>query len=211
MNFGISAGNPLGGGRGMGPGALRRMDSGFDDEDFGRAFDGKLYRRLLPYLKPYKKQAIIAAILTLFATASNVITPYFFTLAIDHFINVRNRAGQLVGDMHGLIILLIVFIAVQFVYWWSTYGQQYFMTYAGQWALYRLGEDVFWHMQKLPVDFYDQNETGRIMSRAQNDISVLQQLLSSGLLGIVASSLTVIGIMVTLFLLNWVLALCVSV
>jgi ATP-binding cassette subfamily B protein len=190
-----------------GHGALRRMDSGFEDEDFGRAFDGKLYGRLLPYLAPYRKQAIIAAVLALFATASSVVTPYFFTLAIDGFINVHSH-GRLVGDMHGLVILIAVFIAVQLVNWWSTYGQNYLMTYAGQWALYRLGEDVFWHMQVLPVQFYDQNETGRIMSRAQNDLSVLQQLLSSGLLGIIASSLTVAGIIVILFLLNWTLALC---
>src|SRR5579884_520884 len=214
MNFGISTGNPLGGGRGMGPGALRRMDSGFDDEDFGKAWDGKLYRRLLPYLKPYKKRAIIAAVLMIFATASSVVNPYFITLAIDHFIHqVKVVQGHPVvhSDFHGLVWLVIVYLIVQTIYWWSTYGQNYLMTYAGQWALYHLSSDLFWHMQLLPIEFYDQNETGRIMSRAQNDISVLQQLLSSGLLSIIASSLTIIGILVTLFLLNWLLALCISV
>src|SRR3954464_7382660 len=139
MNFGIGVGNPLGGrGGGMGPGALRRMDSAFDSEDFGKAFDGKLFRRLLPYLKPYRKHALWAAVLTLFSTASNVITPYFFTLAIDKFINRHDRAGhQLSVDMHGLWIMCAFFVGVQVVYWWSTYGQQYLMTYAGQWALYR--------------------------------------------------------------------------
>jgi ABC-type multidrug transport system fused ATPase/permease subunit len=203
MQFGMGL-SGLGGGMGMGGGRgnMARMDSGLDQEDFGKPFDGKLMRRLLPYLSPYKKRVAISAVLMLIATASAVATPYFITLAIDGFIAK--------GDATGLTWLVAVFVVIQVANWLSTYGQTYLMTYAGQWALYELSANVFWHLQQLPVRFFDHNETGRIMSRAQNDISVLQQLLSSGLLSIIASSLTVIGIFVSLLLLNLKLAIVAS-
>jgi len=198
LGFGGMGGGMGGAGRGM----MRRagMDGrSTDDEEFGKPFDGKLMRRLLPYLRPYKRQVTIAALLMLVATATSVATPYFLTVAIDDFIAK--------SDMHGLVLLMLGFVLMQFVNWFATYGQTYSMTYAGQWALYRLSEDVFWHLQVLPIAFFDRNETGRIMSRAQNDISVLQQLLSSGLLSIIASSLTTVGIVFTLLALDWRLAL----
>ncbi|HLZ71534.1 MAG TPA: ABC transporter ATP-binding protein [Dehalococcoidia bacterium] len=200
LGFGGMGGG--GGFGGAGRGMMRRAGidgRSPDDEEFGKPFDGKLLRRLLPYLTPYKGRVTIAALLMLVATATSVATPYFLTLAIDDFI-ARN-------DMHGLVLLMLGFVLMQLVNWFATYGQSYSMTYAGQWALYRLSEDVFWHLQVLPIAFFDRNETGRIMSRAQNDISVLQQLLSSGLLSIIASSLTTVGIVFTLLALDWRLAL----
>src|SRR5579875_3626804 len=193
MGFGMGMGMG-GGGMGFGSNALRRaLDA--DSEEFGKPFDGKLYARLWPYIRVYKTRVLIAVVLMLIATASAVATPYFLQLAIDG--PIRHK------QFTGLLVLAIAFVVVQGVNWVSTFGQTYLMTYAGQWALYRLSEDVFWHLQLLPIAFYDRNETGRIMSRAQNDISVLQQLLSSGMLGIIASSLTTFG---TLFSLNWRLA-----
>lgn len=197
--MGFGGGMGMGGGMGNGPGAARRGNLEAGSEDFGKPFDGRLFARLLPYLRPYRGRVIVATLLMLISTATAVITPYLLTtLAIDRFVTK--------GNMRGLVILAVVFVAVQAVNWLTTYGQTYLMTYCGQWALYRLSEDVFWHLQMLPIAFYDQNETGRIMSRAQNDISVLQQLLSSGLLTIIASSLTTVGIVFTLFSLNWQLA-----
>jgi ABC-type multidrug transport system fused ATPase/permease subunit len=196
MGFGMGMGS-MGGGLGFRGNAMRRaLDA--DSEDFGKPFDGKLYARLWPYIRVYKTRVLIAVALMLIATASAVATPYFLQLAIDGPIRHKQFAG--------LLVLAVAFVAVQGINWLSTFGQTYLMTYAGQWALYRLSEDVFWHLQLLPIAFYDRNETGRIMSRAQNDISVLQQLLSSGLLGIIASSLTTVGTIFILFSLNWRLA-----
>jgi ABC-type multidrug transport system fused ATPase/permease subunit len=199
MGFGMGMGGGMGGGGmgGFGGGAMRRsMDA--DSEDFGAPFDGKLFARLLPYMRPYRVRIAIAATLMLIATGSAIATPYFLQLAIDGPI-----AHHQVG---GLLVLALIFLGVQALNWASTYGQTYLMTFGGQWALYHLSEDVFWHLQMLPIAFYDRNETGRIMSRAQNDISVLQQLLSSGMLGIVANSLTTLGTVFILFSLNWKLA-----
>ncbi len=200
LGFGGMGGG--GGFGGAGRGMMRRAGidgRSPDEEEFGKPFDGKLMRRLLPYLRPYKGRVTVAALLMLVATATSVATPYFLTIAIDDFI-AKN-------DMRGLVLLMLGFVLMQLVNWFATYGQTYLMTYAGQWALYHLSEDVFWHLQVLPIAFFDRNETGRIMSRAQNDISVLQQLLSSGLLSIIASSLTTVGIVFTLLALDWRLAL----
>src|SRR5690348_9026140 len=152
MQFGMGLAGPGGGGggHGMGRGNMARMDSGLDQEDFGKPFDGKLMRRLLPYLRPYKTRVIVAAILMLIATVTSVATPYFITVAIDDFIAKGNTTG--------LTWLIVAFVIINIVNWFSTYGQTYLMTYAGQWALYELSSGVFWHLQQLPVRFFDQNE-----------------------------------------------------
>jgi ATP-binding cassette subfamily B protein len=77
----------------------------------------------------------------------------------------------------------------------------------GQFALYQLASDLFAHLQTLSLSFFDRNETGRIMARVQNDVSVLQQLLQSGIIAVLSNALLLVGILITLFTLNWRLAL----
>lgn len=199
----------FGGGRGGmgigravgGSGMLGRGDLGIDREDFGRPFDWALSRRMWKYIRPFRLRLSISVVLMLLATISNILNPYFVTYAIDHVIVPRNLTL--------LTWVAIAYVLMNAVNWWAGFGQTYLMAYVGQWALYHVATDMFWHLQQLSLSFYDQNETGRIMSRVENDVSVLQQLLSNGAISIIASSLSLFGVVAILLALNWKLALLV--
>ncbi|MGI8554458.1 MAG: ABC transporter ATP-binding protein [Dehalococcoidia bacterium] len=200
--FGSGMGGMGAGRGGMGRGSfLGRSDAGIGDEDFGRPFDWTLTRRLWVYVRPFRIRFSVSIFLMLVYTVTNVLNPYFITFTIDRVI-VPRHLGQLTP-------IVLVYILLNVIMWWSSYGQTYLMTYVGQWTLYQVARDMFSHLQALSLSFYDQNETGRIMSRVQNDVTVLQQLLSSGIISILASSLTLIGIIFILLALNWKLALLV--
>jgi ABC-type multidrug transport system fused ATPase/permease subunit len=208
MSFGLGGGafhggrmgGPFGGmGLGMGRGTLARSDLALDEEDFGKAFDPRLYRRMWAYLAPFRARLWLSLALMTVYTVASIAQPYLLKVAIDHFILAR--------DGRGLLLMTGIYLAVAAIAWLTQYQQVYHMTYVGQHVLYELASRMFAHLQTLSLSFFDRNETGRIMARIQNDVAVLQNLLSSGILAILGNALTLAGILVTLFLLNARLAL----
>ena len=161
------------------PGAgLKRSVDGWDDEELGRVYDHSTMKRLLPYLKPYKRQTALAIVgMLVFATASNV-QPLLIGIAIDKFIPK--------GDMQGVGIIGATLLGLAFLGWAGQYMQQVTMAFIGHRVLYTLRTRLFNHIQKLSLSFLDRNEVGRVMSRVQNDVTVMQELLTTGLLTIVA-------------------------
>jgi len=161
------------------PGAgLKRSVDGWDDEELGRVYDHSTMKRLLPYLKPYKRQTALAIVgMLVFATASNV-QPLLIGIAIDKFIPK--------GDMQGVGIIGATLLGLAFLGWAGQYMQQVTMAFIGHRVLYTLRTRLFNHIQKLSLSFLDRNEVGRVMSRVQNDVTVMQELLTTGLLTILA-------------------------
>ncbi|HET8626479.1 MAG TPA: ABC transporter ATP-binding protein [Thermomicrobiales bacterium] len=188
----------LGGGGGPGGG---RGNLTLSEQDFGRPFDARLMRRLLRYVAPYKLRIAVGFVLLLLYTGTVILNPLIPGLAID---DIRR------GDLRGLGLMCLFYLANNTVMWLAQYQQVYQMTWVGQHGLYRLASDLFRHVTGLSLSFFDHNETGRIMARLQNDVTVLQQLLSNGLLAIFGSFLSLAGILFTLFVLNWRLAALVS-
>jgi ABC-type multidrug transport system fused ATPase/permease subunit len=208
MSFGMGGsvwrggGGPFGGmGLGMGRGTLARSDLALDEADFGKAFDARIYVRMWRFAAPYRRRLWVSLALMLVYTLVNVLQPYLLGFIIDHFI--------LPQDARGLTVMVGVYLAVAATAFLAQYQQVYQMTYVGQYALYEVASRMFAHIQRLSLSFFDRNESGRIMARVQNDVAVLQNLLSSGIISILSNSLTLVGILVTLFLLNWRLALIV--
>ncbi|MGE0540444.1 MAG: ABC transporter ATP-binding protein [Dehalococcoidia bacterium] len=201
MGFGIGGGR-MGSGMGLGGfnrSSLMSSDLAHGEQDFGKAFDPRLYRRLWRYIAPFKLRLSVSLMLMVVYTGAQIAQPLLIKSAVDRAIIPRD-AAVLTG-------LVIAYVAVSAASWLAQYQQVYLMTYVGQHALFRLASDLFEHIQSLSLSFFDQNETGRIMARVQNDVSVLQQLLQSGIISIFSNALLLAGILVTLFLLNWRLAL----
>lgn len=201
MAFGMGGGR-MGGGfalGGMGRGALASSDLALNEQDFGKAFDARLYRRMWRYIVPYRVRLLASLALMAVFTGASVVQPLLLGIAVDRYIVPR--------DANGLAEVVVVYVAVSAAAWLAQYQQVYLMTYVGQNALYQLASDLFAHIQSLSLSFFDRNETGRIMARVQNDVNVLQQLLSSGIISVFSNALLLIGILVTLFVLNWRLAL----
>ncbi|HLC28752.1 MAG TPA: ABC transporter ATP-binding protein [Dehalococcoidia bacterium] len=160
------------------PSGLRRSVDGWDDEELGRVYDHSVMRRLFPYLWPYQRQATLAiAGMLVFAAASST-QPFLIGLAIDRYIPS--------GDLAGVGYIGVALIGLSLLSWFGQYVQQVTTAFMGHNILLTLRTQMFAHIQKLSLSFLDRNEVGRVMSRVQNDVTVLQELLTTGLLTILA-------------------------
>jgi len=169
------------------------------DEDESGTFEWGLAARFLPYIRPYRLAALGSVALMLLYTAANLATPALIGVAIDRYI--RH------GDLPGLTFISIVLLVVNAVMWQAQYWQVWTMSWAGQQVLYQLSSDMFSHLQRLSLSFYDRTQIGRVMSRLQSDITVLEQMLSSGLLSMVGSLVALVGIIGIMLVENAPLAL----
>lgn len=169
------------------------------DEDLQGKFDWGNVGKFLPYVARYKTQTLASVVLMLIYTGLNLLNPFLIGLAIDDFISQNNLTG-----LAGLSIVLIV---VNVLMWQAQYWQAWTMSWAGQQILYHLSADMFAHLQRLSLSFYDKTQVGRIMSRLQSDITVLEQLLSSGLLSMLSSLVALVGIVIAMLIMNVPLAL----
>ena len=157
---------------------LKRSVDGWDDEELGRPYDHSVMRRLVPYLKPHRRRVAVAVVgMLVFAAASNT-QPFLIGLAIDKFVGT--------GDLAGLNVIGGALIGLALLGWAGQSLQQMSTAYIGHDILLTLRTQMFNHIQKLSLSFLDRNEVGRVMSRVQNDVAVLQELLTTGLLTILA-------------------------
>lgn len=169
------------------------------DEEESGDFSIGLLRRFMPYLRKYRLQVTASLIFMVIFTALNVANPFLIGYAIDHFIGT--------GDLHGMIIMSIVLLAVNVAMWQAQYWQIWTISWVGEQVLYDLSADMFEHLQQLSLSFYDRTQIGRVMSRLQSDIDVLESMLSSGLLSMLSSVLALIGIVAIMLVMNAPLAL----
>jgi ATP-binding cassette subfamily B protein len=169
------------------------------DEDEGSGFDLRLIRLFGPYVAPYRAAALASVVLMILNTAANLANPWLIGVAIDRFIVQR--------DSSGLTAICLVLLVVNVLMWQAQYWQVWSMSWAGQQTLYRLSSEMFTHLQRLSLSFYDRVEIGRVMSRLQSDVTVLETMLSSGLLAILGSLVALVGIVGIMLALDWSLAL----
>ena len=180
-------------------GLLRESDLAGLDEDIIHGFNWRLVARFGPYVAPYKAASLASVALMVLYTAANLANPYLIGVAIDRFI-VR-------GDLPGLTAISALLLGVNIVMWQAQYWQVWTMSWAGQQVLYRLSADMFAHLQRLSLSFYDHTEIGRVMSRLQSDVTVLETMLSSGLLSMLGSLVALVGIVAIMVSMNAPLAL----
>ena len=169
------------------------------DENEGGKFDWHLVGKFGPYLARYRGATLASVLLMLLYTAFNLANPYLIGVAIDQFI------GR--SDVRGLASIGILLLVVNVLMWQAQYWQVWSMSWAGQQILYHLSSDMFTHLQKLSLGFYDRTQIGRVMSRLQSDIDVLESMLSSGLLSILGSLVSLVGIVGIMLAMNVSLAL----
>ena len=169
-----------------------------DEEMFGSVYDQRVIIRLLPYILPFKKFTLIATVAMLIYTCTQVSVPWLIGYTIDEFI--------IVGELDGLTWMFGLFVAIAVTNWLTNYTQQYSMERVGQGVLYNLRRDVFHHVQKQSVSFYDKTEVGRMMSRVQGDVGQLQEFAALVVMTL-GEMLSLVGIVVALLLIDWQLGL----
>lgn len=182
MTISIGAGGP-----GMGPrGAIER----FGEEVEGRAFEWRILRRLLAFLKPHSGKMAIALALMLVASGLTLLTPYLIKVAIDHAI-----AEGDVAELHRIAAMIVVAFLGLYI---TTAGQRYLLSWVGQRVLATLRGDLFRHLQELSLGYHDTHIVGVTISRVMNDVGVINELLSQGLVTLIGDLLVLGGIVVVM-------------
>lgn len=170
-----------------------------EEEALGRAYDARLMRRLLSYVRPYRLQVAGAVLLLMLASAMEVVGPWLTQQAIDRAI----PAGD--ADLLGRLALLYLGAAV------AAFGLQYaqglLTTWLGQSVMYDLRRQIFARFQRLDLRFYDRNPVGRLMTRITNDVETLNELFASGLVTVFGDVFTLAFIVAAMLRMDWKLAL----
>ncbi len=155
--------------------------------------------RLLPYLKPFKLAIGLVLLFVLIYTVLGLIGPYLMGKAIDTFIGGKNAAG--------LVRIALLMLAAYLLSNLFQAIANWIMAKVSQDALKQLRGDLFEHLQILPIAFFDTNPAGGLMSRLTNDIDAINQAVSQNVTSLIASILTMVGILIAMFMLNSWLAL----
>ncbi|MGH2991271.1 MAG: ABC transporter ATP-binding protein [Solirubrobacterales bacterium] len=171
---------------------LWRLARGEDDR-------ARKVRWLLGLLRPYRGRVALMFVALLAATAAGLAPPYLVGQAID--------AGINADDLGALRLIVGAFLVSALIYWGATYAQTYLVGWVGQRALQDLRQRVFAHLQAMSIGFFTRRRPGVLISRLTNDVQALDSLVTDGIVTLFSSTLTLIGVVVILLLLDVQLAL----
>ena len=158
-----------------------------DDEVLGRAYDSRLMRRLLAYLRPHRQGVTVALVAIIGHSMMQLAQPYLTKVVIDRHI--------LTGDLNGLDQIAILFLVILLTSFALEYVETYTMQMMGQRIMYDLRMQIYRHLQRLDVRFYDRNPVGRLMTRVTTDVDALNDLFASGVISVFRDLFTLLGIM----------------
>jgi ATP-binding cassette, subfamily B, multidrug efflux pump len=170
-----------------------------EEEVLGKAYDARLMRRLLGYLRPYKLQVAIALAAIITASVLQLAQPWLMKVAIDDYI-AR-------GDIAGMDRIALAFLAILLGSFALEYLQTWVLQMTGQRIMYDMRMQIYEHLQRLDLKFYDRNPVGRLMTRVTSDVDVLNDLFTAGVVSVFGDVFTLAGIMIVLLTMDWRLAL----
>ena len=169
------------------------------DEVLDKSYDARLLRRLLAYLRPYRGLALLAVLLLLGGAGLALVGPVLTQRALDVAIPARD-----IGLLGTLAALFLAALLLEFL---IEYGQTLLTTYLGQRVMYDLRMQIFGHLQRLSISYFDRNPVGRLMTRVTSDVETLNELFSSGVVTVFGDVFTLLAIMTMMLLIDWRLAL----
>ncbi len=178
---------------------MSQNDYKSEEEVLGKAYDSKLMKRLLGYIKPYKKYVIFAILLNIIVAALGPIRPCLTKIAVDDYI--------VNSDYTGLLYIGLALFASLLLQAFIQYFLTYYTQYLGQRTLYDLRTQIFNHIQKLALKFYDRTPIGRLVTRATNDVEALGELFSSGIVMVFSDVYIIIWILAFMFFMDVKLSL----
>lgn len=185
-----------------------------DEEVLGKAYDGRLMRRLLTYLRPYKLQAGLSIGAILLKAGADIMGPYLTKVAIDTYMSAHRpehpsflakylspNPGTGVTELAGIYMaLLTLSYLLEFV-------QTYLMQWTGQKIMFDMRSQIFRHLQRMDIGFFDSNPVGRLVTRLTSDVDALNEMFTSGVFAIFEDVFVLLGIVFVMFQMSWWLAL----
>ena len=184
------------------------MSGHHDEEALGKSYDGKLTRRLLAYLRPYRYRVYVAVAFTLVTGVLGVTGPFLLKITVDSYL-LPAIQGKLdfATAMRGVEWISVIFFAALVVRFSLEYVQTRMMQKVGQMAMYDLRMAIFGHIQKLSLSFFDHNPVGRLVTRVTTDVDTLNELFAAGVVAMLGDIFMLAAIVVVMLSLDWRLAL----
>ena len=191
-------------------------DSFHEEEVLGKAYDARLMRRLLAYLRPYRHVATGALVAIFLYGILQAVPPYLLKLVVDRYLDPTGQQEApaffarflspepLVGVLQVAFLLFLPTVVFSFL---LEFAQSFAMQLVGQKVMYDLRKQIFGHLQRLQLNFFDRNPVGRLVTRVTADVDVLNDLFASGVVAIFGDFFTLVSIMVVMLKLDWKLAL----
>ena len=170
-----------------------------EEEVLGKAYDARLMRRLLTYLQPYKPQVAIALAAIIANSVLQLAPPYLTKIVIDDYIPA--------GDLSGLGLIALLYLVTLVASFAFEYTQTWTLQMTGQRIMFDMRMQLYHHLQRLDLRFYDRNPVGRLMTRVTTDVDVLNELFTAGVVSVFGDVFTLLGIMAVLVWMDWRLAL----
>src|SRR6266542_3376019 len=189
------------------------MASHHEEEVLGKAYDSRLMKRLLRYLRPYKWRVALALASIVLKAGADVLGPFLTMVAIDRYLAPAHQAPSLLArwlsprPLTGIAQIAALYVGLIIFSFLLEYLQTYFMQWAGQMVMYDLRSEIFRHLQRMHIGFYDKNPVGRLVTRVTTDVDALNEMFTSGVVSIFEDIFVLAGILAIMLCVNWKLAL----
>ena len=184
-----------------------------EEEVLGKAYDSRLMKRLLTYLGPYRLEVTVALIAIILKAGADVLGPYLTKVAIDKYLANRTEAHSLLDrflsnqPMVGIAQIAAMYLGLLLLSFLFEFTQTYIMQWTGQKVMFDLRAQIFRHLQRLHVAFYDRNPVGRLVTRVTSDVDALNEMFTAGVVSIFEDVFVLAGIVVIMLNMSWRLAL----
>ena len=189
-----------------------RREGNFDEdgEAFKRAFDWQIMQRLLRYLRPYRKQLLLGVFLLLGYSAVVPAFPSLIARAVDHYIVAASPPYRDLGTdarLQGLFNIVLLYLGLRALNFGLRYGYTYLVSWLGQHIIYDIRREIFSKIQRLHMGFFDRTPVGRLITRITSDVDAIQNMMTNGVVGLIADVGLIVGLTIYMFVINWQLAL----
>jgi ATP-binding cassette subfamily B protein len=184
-----------------------------EEEVLGKAYDSRLMRRLLTYLRPYRWQVTIAIVSIIVKSFCDVLGPYLVKVAVDRYLAPAKGATSALWNwlsprpLHGIAQISVIYFILLGLTFVFEFLQTYYMQWTGQKVMFDLRSQIFRHLQRMHVAFYDKNPVGRLVTRVTTDVDALNEMFTSGVVSIFEDLFVLLGILGIMLWMNWKLAL----
>jgi len=187
-----------------------------EEEVLGKAYDSRLMARLLKYLRPYRWQVAIALVSIFLKSFADVLGPYLTKVAIDRYLAPKGVATATSSGIWswlspnavtGIAQIAAIYVGLLVFSFLLEFLQTYFMQWTGQKVMFDLRRQIFRHLQRLHVAFFDKNPVGRLVTRVTTDVDALNEMFTSGVVSIFEDLFVLFGILGVMLCMNWKLAL----
>src|SRR5437588_745388 len=182
-----------------------------EDDVVGKAYDSRLMKRLMGYLRPYAWQTFVAVAAIILKAGMDVIGPYLTKTAIDKYL--AGHANTLLDPwlsnepLIGIGQVSLMYVTALLLSFFFEFTQTYLMQWTGQKAMFDLRTQIFGHLQQLHVGFFDRHPVGRLVTRVTSDVDALNEMFTSGVVSIFEDIFVLLGIIVIMLRMQWELAL----